>query len=88
MAVDKGTAADSAIRLAKVTVRTPDGGTQLLRGLDLEVTPGHNLLIVGANGVGIAVGETVILLHPSLPLAGVSLGLERECQQNDSLADG
>ena len=25
---------------------------------------------------------------PSRPLAGFSIGMERECQQNDSLADG
>ena len=36
----------------------------------------------------IAVGETVILLHPTLPLAGVSIGIKRGCHQNDSLADG
>ena len=37
---------------------------------------------------GIVVGETVILLHPPLPVAGVSIGMERECQQNDSIANG
>ena len=26
----------------------------------------------------------VLLLHPPLPLVGVSIGQERECQQNDS----
>ena len=36
----------------------------------------------------IAVGETAILLHPPLPVVGVSIGMERECQQIDSLADG
>ena len=36
----------------------------------------------------LAVGETVILLHPPLRLAGVSTGMERGCQQNGSLADG
>ena len=36
----------------------------------------------------VAVGETVILLHPPLILAGVSIGMEMGCQQNDSLADG
>ena len=36
----------------------------------------------------LAVGETVILLHPPLTLAGVSIGMERGCQQNGSLADG
>ena len=35
-----------------------------------------------------AVGEAVILLHPPLPLAGVSIETKRECQQNVSLADG
>ena len=35
-----------------------------------------------------AVGETAILMHPPLPSAGVSTGMERERQQNDSLADG
>ena len=29
------------------------------------------------------VGETAILLHPPLPLAGVSIETMRECQQND-----
>ena len=36
----------------------------------------------------LAVGETVILLHPPLPLVGVSIVMERERQQNDSLANG
>ena len=37
----------------------------------------------------VAVGETVILLHPPLPLAGVSIAMERERQQHDrTLADG
>ena len=36
----------------------------------------------------LAVGETVILLHPPLPLVGVSIETMRERQQNDSLADG
>ena len=36
----------------------------------------------------LAVGETVILLHPPLPLLGVSIVMERERQQNDSLARG
>ena len=37
---------------------------------------------------GLAVGETVILLHPPLPFVGVSIVIEKECQQNDSLANG
>ena len=32
--------------------------------------------------------SSVILLHPSLPLAGVPKGVEKGSQQNDSLADG
>ena len=36
----------------------------------------------------LAVGETVILLHRPLPSAGVSIAMERERQQNDSLANG
>ena len=36
----------------------------------------------------IAVGETVILLHPPPHLVGVSIVMERNRQQNDSLADG
>ena len=36
----------------------------------------------------VAVGETVILLHPPLPSVGVSIWMERERQQTDSLADG
>ena len=33
-------------------------------------------------------GETVILLHPPLHLAGGSIGMERGCQHNVGLADG
>ena len=36
----------------------------------------------------VAVGETVILLHPALPSVSVSAGMKRGVQQNDSLADG
>ena len=36
----------------------------------------------------LAISETVILLHPPLPLVGVSIVVERERQQNDSLAEG
>ena len=36
----------------------------------------------------LAVGETVILLHPPLPLVGVSTGINRGCHQNDSLVNG
>ena len=36
----------------------------------------------------LAIGETVILLHPPVPSVGVSIRMERGCQQNDSLSDG
>ena len=36
----------------------------------------------------VAVGETVILMHPTLPSVGVSIGVKRGFLQNDSLADG
>ena len=39
-------------------------------------------------GQSLAVGETVILLNPPLPLVGVSIETMRECQQIDSLANG
>ena len=40
-------------------------------------------------GAWIAAGETVILLQPPpLPLVGVLTGINRGCDQNDSLADG
>ena len=42
----------------------------------------------GRRGREVAVGETVTLLHPPLPLVGVSMWIERGHQQNDSLADG
>ena len=35
----------------------------------------------------VAVGATVILMAPPLHSLGVSTGMERESQQNDSLAD-
>ena len=40
------------------------------------------------NAVFLAVGEAVILLHPPPPLVGVSMRMERGCQQNGGLADG
>ena len=38
-------------------------------------------------GMGVAVGETVILLNTPLPLVGVSIETMMERQQNDSLAN-
>ena len=40
------------------------------------------------DGLRLAVGETVILLHPPLLLVGVSIGMWMGRQQNDRLADG
>ena len=40
------------------------------------------------SGKDLAVDEAVILLHPTLPLAGVPIGMKRGCLQNDrTLAD-
>ena len=33
----------------------------------------------------LAIGKTVILLHPPLPLTGVSIGMQKGSQQNDIL---
>ena len=50
---------------------------------------GENPIVASHMGrASVAVGKTAILLHPPLPLVGVSIGMERRCQQNDSLADG
>ena len=47
------------------------------------------LLYAAAEAVpGLAVGETVILPHPPLPLARLSMRTGRERQQTGSLADG
>ena len=53
---------------------------QLARRVDPGARPRHQL--------GLAVGETGILLQPPLHSAGASVWTERGCQQNDSLADG
>ena len=37
-------------------------------------------MVDGSAGGLLAVGETVILLHPLLPLVGVSIRVERGCQ--------
>ena len=51
------------------------------REVDCLVGPSCGVL----EAVGLAVGETVILLHLPLPLVSVSIAMERELQQNDSL---
>ena len=53
-------------------------------GMGLDGVP-----IDGPTEAGLAVGESsVILLHPPLHSAGVSIRMERGCRQTDSLADG
>ena len=37
-------------------------------------------MLVSTPDPQVAIGETVILLHPPLPLAGVTIGMERGCQ--------
>ena len=53
----------------------------------VTLSDGSTAALVPA-GCEIAPDETVILLHPPLPLVGVSIGMERGCQQNDSLVRG
>ena len=51
--------------------------------------PARRVRWCGSCWATLAVGEAGILLHPPLPLAGVSIVTERERQQNDTtLADG
>ena len=52
-----------------------------------DATQLHYTLEILQTMAALAVGETVILLHPPLPLAGVSTGMERRCQQSDGFAD-
>ena len=60
-------------------------------GVDVNATYELDLLtplMEACRRADLAVGETVILLHPHLPLLGIAIGMERGRQQNDSLADG
>ena len=53
------------------------------------VTLPAQAILVARMPASLAVGETALLLHPPLPLVGVSTGMERGCQHNDrTLADG
>ena len=52
------------------------------------MTPWPRYSIIRFTAVNLAVDETVILLHPRPPLVGASIPMERERQQNDSLANG
>ena len=46
--------------------------------LTITTLTAWSLLALG--GAGVAVGETVILMHPPLPLIGVSIWMQRGCQ--------
>ena len=52
------------------------------------ISAGDEDHVFGGLTARLAVGETVILLHRPLSLVGVSMWVERGCQQNDSLANG
>ena len=54
----------------------------------MTVSPTARASPAGRLPAGLAVDETVILLHPRLPLVGVSIVMERGCHQNDSLVNG
>ena len=55
----------------------------------MKVSPAARWRSALRRGWKVAVGETAILLHPPLPVVGVSIVTLEECQQNDrTLADG
>ena len=49
---------------------------------------GDHSAAAGAAGGGRRRRDCFVLLRPPLPSASVSTGMERGCQQSDSLADG
>ena len=48
----------------------------------------HDTAGLSCSAIQLAPDETVILLHPPLPLVGESIVMKRERQQNDSLVNG
>ena len=56
--------------------------------LGMLLSPGCRESVLKQVRHAVAPDETVILLHPPLPLVGVSMVMERGCQQNDSLVNG
>ena len=68
-----------------------DGGLSIAGPLLPVAEPADQLVgdeLQDRRGLGVAIGETVVLLTLPLPVLGVSIDMARECQQNDSLADG
>ena len=73
------------LRLFILVGQHPDGGHEAN-----EIHPAifGRKLVDAALQTDLAIDETVIPLHPPLPLAGVSIVMERGCQQNDCLVRG
>ena len=62
-------------------------------GVSVDVSSRHDCERVEQSSMrlwllSVAPDETVILLHPPIPSVGVSIVMERERQQNDSLVNG
>ena len=66
----------------------PAGVTGGSIGIGLPLALGAAVACPDRRVGALDIGETGILLHPPLPLVGVSIDMARECQQFDSLADG
>ena len=62
----------------------PGSLNDVIRGQDFAVA---NSSMAVWTGAALAPDETIILLTPPVPLVGVSIGINRVCHQNDSLAD-
>ena len=71
-----------------IGIATERSGTTRPKGRTSSGAPARSPRTAGPPRLA-AVGETAILLHPSLPLVGASIRMERERQQNDrTLAKG
>ena len=60
----------------------------MLKATERATHTGNQCREVSSMRPRLAVGETVILLHPPLPLLGVSTGIQMGRQQSDSFVDG
>ena len=69
-----------------VALITSGCGKSQVRAVDIEVQ--FRKMLVDSQEVGPPWTRLSFCCPPPLPLAGVSTGKERGCQQNDSLADG